>query len=379
MTRVLFIGNSYTFQNSLPELVKAFAQAQAPQLPFETESILAGGTTLRWHQAQESTSRRIHEGGWRYVVLQEQSLLGGLCIDGVTYVGEPEELFFPAARQLSAQITSAGARPLFYMTWSRKSDLAAQDSLTRAYVHIANELDAPLASVGVAWERVRRERPELELYVEDGSHPSPAGSYLAACVLFATIFHRSCEGAPSTLSGAPWTGSDFDSSRTVMLVRLPEDTARYLQRVGSEVGLAARPIEPPPTTPPHPPFPTLPAGEPLQPARLVGPWSGSLSLYPVDRGMSPATFLLTFTAQGNGLAGRARITFSQGGSAETAITPQVQGHELSFSIQDPSFLEATVQFRAVLKDKALQGVASAEDSQGGRWHGSWTCLASFPP
>jgi hypothetical protein len=372
MTRVLFIGNSYTYQNSLPEMLKAFTHALAPQTRLETESVLTGGATLRWHLTQGTASRRIAEGGWSYVVLQEQSLLGGMRIDGVAYLGEPEDLFIPAARQLAAQASAVGARPLFYMTWSRKANLAAQGHLTQAYARIATELGAALSPVGVAWERVRRERPELELYAEDGHHPGPAGSYLSACVFFASIFHRPCTGAPSTLTGAPWTGETFDASSTVTLVTLSEDTARYLQQVGSEVALAEKLPAVTASTPAHPPLPSLPQGEPLQPAKLAGDWRGSLALYPAEMGMTPADLRLSLQAQGTAMTGSARITFNQGGSAEASIQPALQGNELSFSIRDPSFLETTVQFRAVLKNGALQGVAFAEDAQGGRWYGSWS-------
>lgn len=374
MTRVLFIGNSYTYQHSVPELVKGFARALAPQVRLETESVLAGGTTLRWHLSEGTAPRRIAEGGWSHVVLQEQSLLGGMRIDGVAHVGDPEAVFFPAARQLAAQASAVGARPLFYMTWSRQANLAAQGHLTQAYARIASELGAALAPVGVAWERVRRERPELVLYAEDGQHPGPAGSYLSACVLFASIFHQPCTGAPSALSGAPWTGASFDTSNQETLVSLPEDTARYLQQVGSEVALAEK--LPSVTAPAHPPLPSLPPGEPLAPARLKGTWSGSLALYPQEAGMTPATLRLALEDTGNGLTGSARITFSQSGSAEASIQPALQDNALTFSIRDPAFLETTVQFRAVLQAEALHGVASAEDPQGGRWYGSWTLRPS---
>ncbi|HYI00814.1 SGNH/GDSL hydrolase family protein [Hyalangium sp.] len=370
MTRVLFIGNSYTYQNSLPEMLEAFAHTLVPETPLQTESVLAGGATLQSHHTQGLAPRRIREGGWSHVVLQEQSMLGGMRIDGVAYLGDPEALFFPGARLLAAQASAVGARTLFYMTWSRKTNLAAQSYLTYVYARIANELGAGLSPVGVAWERVRRERPELELYAEDGHHPGPAGSYLSACVLFASIFHRPCTGAPSTLTGAPWTGSGFDSSRTGTLVSLPEATARYLQQVGSEVALAERPLPDAPTY--HPPLPSLPQGEPLQLARLAGEWSGSLAFYPSETGMTPAALQLSLEVRGAELAGSARLTFAHGSSAEASLTPLVQGEELSFSLPGPSFLESTVKFRAVLKSGALQGVAFAEDPQGGRWHGSWT-------
>lgn len=372
MTRVLFIGNSYTYQHSVPELMKGFARALTPQARLETESVLTGGATLRWHLSEGTAPRRISEGGWSHVVLQEQSLLGGMRIDGVAYLGDPEALFFPAARQLAAQASAGGARPLLYMTWSRKANLAAQGHLTQAYASIASELGAALAPVGVAWERVRRERPELELYAEDGHHPGPAGSYLSACVLFASIFHQPCTGAPSSLTGAPWTGAGFDTSSPVTLVSLPEDTARYLQQVGSEVALAEKLPAVTASPPVHPPLPSLPPGEPFASARLAGTWSGSLALYPAETGMTPASLRLALEDTGSGLTGSARITLSQGGTAEASIQPVLQENTLTFSIRDPSFLETTVQFRAVLQAESLHGVAFAEDPQGGRWYGSWT-------
>ncbi|MBN1210191.1 MAG: SGNH/GDSL hydrolase family protein [Myxococcaceae bacterium] len=378
MSRVLFIGNSYTFQNSLPKVLEAFAQALVPEAPLQTEGVLVGGATLRSHQAHGVASQRIREGGWRYVVLQEQSMLGGLRIDGVAYLGLPEDSFFPAARQLAAQITAVGSRPLFYMTWSRKENLAAQGHLTRAYARIAAELGAALSPVGVAWERVRRERPELELYAEDGHHPGPAGTYLSACVLFASIYKRPCTGAPSTLTGTPWTGSGFDASRAVKLVSLPDDTARYLQRVGSEVALAEHPPENTDTAPAHPPLPSLPVGAPLRLEQLAGEWSGSLSLYPSDMGMAPAALRLSLEAQGTELSGRVRVLFRNGRSIEAPLTSRLEGDPLSFSFEDAALLESTVQLRAVLKDGALHGIAQAQDPQGGRWRGSWTARRPSP-
>ncbi|MDC0712534.1 SGNH/GDSL hydrolase family protein [Stigmatella sp. ncwal1] len=359
MTRVLFIGNSYTSVNDLPGMLASLVKHGMPGTAFLTETLAPGGATLRSHLRQGVAPQRIREGRWQYVVLQEQSQLGGMHIDGVAFLGQPEALFFPAARQLAAQASSAGARPLFYMTWSRREDLPAQRLLTDAYARIASELGAVLAPAGVAWERVRRERPELELYAEDGSHPAPAGTYLSACVLFSSIFRQPCQATP--VPSVPLTG----------------DLVRYLQRVGSEVALAEPLPELAAPLPPPPVLPGLPPGEPLEPARLAGPWRGTLNLYPKAQGMSPALLNLALEAQGMGVSGRARLTM-RSQSAEAPISLRVEADAVSFSIRDPSFLEASVAFRGVLRDGALQGVASAEDPQGGQWYGSWTARPETP-
>ncbi len=59
-----------------------------------------------------------------------------------------------------------------------------------SYTDVAKQADALVAPVGEAWRAVRRERPQLgvELYRNDGSHPSKKGAYLAACVFYSALF-----------------------------------------------------------------------------------------------------------------------------------------------------------------------------------------------
>jgi hypothetical protein len=278
-------------------------------------------------------------------------------------MNEPEECFYPYARLFARESLAVGASPVFYMTWSRKADLPAQEVLTRAYA---------------AWERVRRERPELELYGEDGHHPGPAGTYLAACVFYASLFHQPCLGAPSTLSGAPWTGAAFDTTRTETLVELPEDTARYLQQVGSEVGLSTGLPERPSSTAPRLVFPQLPRGAPLDAAKVAGTWQGSLALYPAELGMAPVPMWLSVEPQGTRLTGQVRILFPRDAPLAGDVAPRVDGEELVFSLDDAGLLGATLHFRAVSAEGGLRGVAHAQDAQGGRWFGSWSARPSSP-
>ena len=65
---------------------------------------------------------------------------------------------------------------------------AMQKVITENNIAMAQQLGVGLSPVGIAWEIVRRERPEIDLYVKDGSHPSYTGSYLAAAVGYLTIF-----------------------------------------------------------------------------------------------------------------------------------------------------------------------------------------------
>ena len=85
---------------------------------------------------------------------------------------------------------------------------------------------------GRAWQGAREHHASIELFQQDGSHPSPAGTYLAACTFFAAFFDSSPIGLPATV-----TGSLIDqqtarplSNRSETLVNLSANDAAALQR-----------------------------------------------------------------------------------------------------------------------------------------------------
>jgi len=128
-------------------------------------------------------------------VLQEQSTLP---IKNAKRFHENVRLFDEAVR-------ASGARTALYLTWARRHAPETQRALTDAYTAIGAELGALVVPVGVAWERVCA-TPDVphapDLYDADGSHPSPVGSYLAACTFLAALFGKSPVGAPVHGGGA---------------------------------------------------------------------------------------------------------------------------------------------------------------------------------
>jgi hypothetical protein len=154
--------------------------------------IAPGGARLADHAASLPVLEKIRSGHWNYVVLQEQSQ-----IPSVEQARQGQ--MFPAARELVNEIRHAGARPVFYATWARQGgwpengmpDYASmQAQVTQAYRAIGEELNAFVAPVGDAWAIVAVERPDIPLWQGDGSHPTDQGTFLAANVLFATLFHE---------------------------------------------------------------------------------------------------------------------------------------------------------------------------------------------
>jgi hypothetical protein len=186
---VLFIGNSFTARNSLPELIAQLAATRGTE--FQYRLISTGGASLRTHWNAGTSLTAIENGRYDYVVLQEQSTLP---IKNAQRMHENVRLFDEA-------IKTAGAKTVLYMTWARRNAPDSQQAITDAYSSIGRELGAMVVPVGVAWQAFLRKHETPVLHDRDESHPTLAGSYLAACVFFATLFGESPVGVDGAVTG----------------------------------------------------------------------------------------------------------------------------------------------------------------------------------
>ncbi|HYV97190.1 MAG TPA: hypothetical protein VE967_07065 [Gemmatimonadaceae bacterium] len=196
-TRVLFIGNSYTFTNDMPAMLTELSRAGGHLVVTRTAA--EGGTTLGAHVRNPATRRALDSLRWDHVVLQEQSQIPSV---------EPSRsvAMFPAVRELVGRVRTNGAAPLLFVTWAHRdgwpenglADAAAmQAAIDTGYATIGRELSVARAGVGDAWMHLQSEHPEIALWSPDGSHPTVAGSYLAACVFYVAIFHEKALGLPA--------------------------------------------------------------------------------------------------------------------------------------------------------------------------------------
>ncbi|MEM1451908.1 MAG: DUF4886 domain-containing protein [Planctomycetota bacterium] len=224
-TDVLFIGNSYTARNDLPALFEGLCAAGGHAV--STDRSTPGGNSLGAPQSNGSnhasnpvTLGLIASRSWDVVVLQEQSTIPTIPYGLANWMT-------PGAQTLAnaAIASSADVRVVMYETWGRRDggqftwagrtspffpDFdAMQTALTAGYESCGNAIGAEIAPVGQAWRRARQSFPSIELFAVDGSHPSPAGSYLAACVFYGRIIGESP-------SGLGFTGSLTASDANVL-------------------------------------------------------------------------------------------------------------------------------------------------------------------
>lgn len=216
--RVLFIGNSYTYYNMLPEMLQQMGVAGKQKRHLEYRMIAPGSSTLESNWTNGLARKVIAQGGWDYVVLQEQSQRPITDTNAM----------FRYARLFDQEIQKSGAKTVFYLTWSRKQAPEKQALITQSYASIAKELNAVTCPVGVAWEKVRRQNPGLVLYMADGSHPAPAGTYLAAAVFYRTLYGSDPIGLPKEIDGRD------ESGRLKVLAALSRQEAVVLQKAAEE-------------------------------------------------------------------------------------------------------------------------------------------------
>jgi hypothetical protein len=187
--KVLFIGNSFTARNDLPGLIAQLAAARGRNLQHDL--ISAGGASLRTHWNAGAARKAIQHGHYDYVVLQEQSTLP---IKNATRMHENVRLFDEA-------IKDAGAKTVLYMTWARQHEPQSQQAITDSYNSIGRELGATVVPVGVAWQQFLRKHDQPVLHDRDQSHPTLAGSYLAACVFLAVLLKENPVGVDGEVAG----------------------------------------------------------------------------------------------------------------------------------------------------------------------------------
>jgi hypothetical protein len=179
--RILFIGNSLTYFNDgiYSHLQKLTASA-VPLVEIEADKAVVGGQYFKslWETFPEP--RRGIARGYDVVVLQED-----LPETKVADFKEYSALFVE-------EIRKTGARPVLLMAWAYKRlGWISMAEIAQAHREVGKELGVDVAPVGLAWERVMKERPDLNLFMEDFEHPNIRGTYLATAVVYATVFRRS--------------------------------------------------------------------------------------------------------------------------------------------------------------------------------------------
>lgn len=207
---IFFVGNSFTFQGPVPDLVHDLAvAAQFPEPNVDFRAV--GGQSLDFHRndaSPEAAPGRIDE-GWDVVVLQDFSTRP------TDAIGDPAGFKMDATWfHDRARTANASCRVVLYETWARHPDHAfypgtfadpadMQAQLRTHYFDAADNyipanatlpVDVTVAPVGDAWEMQLAGGDDPRLHGNDDYHANAAGQYLNALVIYSTIYGRSAQG-----------------------------------------------------------------------------------------------------------------------------------------------------------------------------------------
>jgi len=217
--RVLFVGNSYTYFENLPQLVSVISDQTDTKLI--TEKVTIGGAKLSEHWNGErglKTLDYIRDRGYDIVVLQEWSL--GTVNEkdsAMKYLG----LFSKYVREM-------GAEPYYYLTWAREKVPQQQGTISKVYREAATKNTAKVVPAGEAWALARQLRPDFKLFFPDGTHPSENGAYLTACVFVEVLTGELPEPLPTVISIEDHNGEN------VILMMIDQLDADFCRRVAVE-------------------------------------------------------------------------------------------------------------------------------------------------
>lgn len=209
---ILFIGNSLTYTNDLPGMVVALIDS-AGLGPVTAVSVAYPDFGLEDHWLRGNARRELARQGWDVVVMQQ----GPSATEGRPSLLEYGERF-------AELIRATQAVPALFMVWPASTRPLDWDGVRESYQMAAANVGGVFLPAGEGWRAAWARDPSLALYAEDGFHPSPLGTYLAALVIVERLTGRSAVGLPRTLRTRAGVG-----------ITVSEATALLVQQAGHEV------------------------------------------------------------------------------------------------------------------------------------------------
>ena len=203
--RMLLVGNSFTYYSGgLERHIAALNEECRKPLQLEVESFTRGGAPLKELWGEDDVHQMIKNGGYDFVVLQ-----GDIPESTV-------EDFFDYGSRFVREVRDTGATPVFYMAWDyERLGWISMEEIAQAHEELARKLDVEIAPVGPAMKSVEALHPEIEMLGSDKEHQTIAGAYIAACVIYGTVFDRN----PEESTYLPWPGSGALSEEEAALLR----------------------------------------------------------------------------------------------------------------------------------------------------------------
>jgi len=230
---ILYVGNSFlSFNNGIGWHVSRLHASANPTTRLRATSVAITGGGLDWHDV-ESYFRPKAFGSYSFdeannVVFNDLEKLFDvvLMMDCSQCPIHPQlkATFRASAKRHGETVRKHGAKPAFLMTWAYQDRPQMTAELAEAYTSVGNDNDALVVPVGLAFAAALERKSELHLHMDDKRHPTLAGTYLAACTVYAALFRRSPIGLAHV--------SDLDATTAHLLQSVAVETVEGYYRTG---------------------------------------------------------------------------------------------------------------------------------------------------
>ncbi len=175
---VLFVGNSYTYSNNLPQLVSLLSGSGSTYIKTRKSTAPGAKLSQHWHGHKDLKTKYLMDSIYFDMVILQEYSLG--AIEEPDSSGYYFQLFIELARQ-------KGIQPFIFQTWSRAYRPQDMSILDDFYHKLVSQTGVPLIPVGKAWQKTLSKYSDLTLYAKDGSHPDKVGTYLSVCVILRSL------------------------------------------------------------------------------------------------------------------------------------------------------------------------------------------------
>ncbi len=222
--KILFVGNSFTFYWNLPSVIEKMAEEKG--LDWDVSQSTESGATLEdhWEGNKNLKTRSLIGEKFDVIIFQEHSTYPLKAIEKTTK-------YF----NLLKQITHKEASIYFYSTWVYpKIETPNREANTQNPIEQKLEIaqlvkPQNLLLVGKAFDLFNQRYPEHNLLSDDLKHPSPNGTYLAACVIFSTLSNKSSKGLSRR-----YLGKD-ENGKKIFYVIVEKNVAKKAQEIADSI------------------------------------------------------------------------------------------------------------------------------------------------
>lgn len=199
-TRVLFIGNSFTYANNMPQLLKTLADSAGIKviIGMHAPGGISVGDTAQGTMAHMNNPvlfALIRSQKWDFAVIQDNQ--GRFVLDSAQFPSKSKVVQGHLNIMDSLKANHGCAKIILFGGWGWKYGLPPYgntgiETIKRILVNyqvLNDTMKEVIAPIGEAWIKAINYLPAVNLWDPDDAHPALPGSFLTASVLFSTIFN----------------------------------------------------------------------------------------------------------------------------------------------------------------------------------------------